>query len=109
MTVEFIRSKEDFSLYRDKWLQFENTVSHKYISYSYTYLSVFWKNFLNVTEKNVVKKELAIAVLLNNGAIEAIFPFCVITRKRKKIFRVKSLEFIGQQFFSYYSDIIANT
>jgi hypothetical protein len=108
-TIQLMTTLDEFKAYKASWLSFEETIEEMPITGCYHYLFAFWSHFLKMKEKNILDKELAIALLLKDGQVKAIFPFCIITRKRKFFFSVRSLEFIGQQLFSCFSDVITES
>ena len=108
--IETITTEQQFLNKETEWLEFENKINDISITYSYNYLLLFWQSFKDDTSQNElgIARQLLILFLYKDNELLAIFPFCKIRRKRKKIFHVHSIEFIGQQFFSNYSDIITN-
>lgn len=107
--IETLTTTKQLLEKEDEWLAFEDEINDISITYSYHYLQLFWLSFKDATDiKELgISRQLLILFLYKNSHLIAIFPFCRITRKRKKIFIVHSIEFIGQQVFSNYSDIIS--
>lgn len=109
-TVEALRTVEDILEHRDEWLAFEETLDNLQLETCYKYLLSYWQNFCHSKLPELgTSHELLVLFLRENNTLLAIYPFCKITRKRKKVFKVRSIEFIGQQISAgNYLDIISN-
>lgn len=108
--VELIDTDEKFAARKAEWIAFENQINNIQLFYSFEFLFPFWISFKNViNHKFGNTKTLYILFFYKRNCLTGIFPFCIITRKRKIIFNVKYLEFVGQQFFANYMDIITNS
>jgi hypothetical protein len=106
--IELIDSTESFTKKKDEWLLFESTLNNVSIFNSYNFLFLFWILIeKTVDHKFGYKKKLQLIFLYNDKELLAILPLCLLSRKRKKIIIVKYLEFLGQQFFTSYMDIIS--
>jgi hypothetical protein len=108
--IEALTNEKQLLEKGQEWIEFEKGINDISITYSYDYLRLFWQYFkdANTIKELGIKRQLLILFLYKQDQLIAIFPFCRITRKRKKIFRVHSIEFLGQQIFSNYSDIITH-
>jgi len=109
-TVEALRTTEDILKHKDEWLKFEEKVTNLQLTNCYKYFSSFWSNFCHSELPELgISRELLVLFLRENSSLLAIYPFCKITRKRKKVLKVISIEFIGQQLSATnYLDIISN-
>ena len=106
--IELIDSTASFRLKKEEWLKLENSIEDVQIFNSYEFLYNFWEVFEKLNDhKFGYKKELKILFLYQDDKLKAIMPLTLIWRKRKKIIGVKYLEFLGQQFFTSYMDIIS--
>ncbi len=108
--IELIDSEILLNSKEEEWLKFEKSISDVHICNSYFYIKLLWDNYknTNLIKEFGIKRQLLILFLYKNEKLLAIFPFCRITRKRKKVFNVNTIEFIGQQKIYDYSDIITN-
>jgi len=105
--IEFIDNTEKFRKKNKEWLDFEKQIPRIEITATYDYLFSFWESFESLKSyESGQNKELAIIFYYKDDILKAIYPFCIISRKRKKILKFRSVEFIGQNFLTNYLDII---
>ena len=107
--VEAIITEDQFLDRKTEWKAFEKKLGNVDFNSSYDFLVTFWQYFKDASDIQElgIARQLFILFLYKHEELIAIFPFWKIKRKRKKIFYVVSIEFIGQQVFSNYNDIIA--
>lgn len=105
--IELITNLEEFVSSKTEWQKLEQKINNVQITNSYDYLLFFWKNFQGSKFPELgYRRRLFIIFLYKNEELIAVFPFCKIVRKRKIIFDVEYIEFLGQSFFTNYLDII---
>lgn len=105
---KLIENLNGFKEIKNDWEKFEKQISDLSIFSTYNFLYNFWLSFQNFSHaKFGVERKLKIILIYNKNELHAILPLCIITKKRKKVFRVKYLELLGQQFFTSTLDIIS--
>jgi hypothetical protein len=107
--IEVIQTYSDFLLKEKEWRQFENSINKLCVTQCYDFLSTYWKYFKDDPNPSFgFKRELYIIFLYHEEELVAIAPFCILHFKIKRIFTLRSVQFIGQQYFSNYCDIICD-
>lgn len=92
---------------KEQWQQLEKQCRNQTISSSFYNVYSWWKHFGNIHNAQYgFYKRLAVLCLYNNDKLTAIAPFCLVKRRLKKYFFYTSLEFIGQQWFGTFCDIL---
>lgn len=108
--LETVRTQNELIKKREEWILFEKEVLDLNINCTYDYIYFFWNHFKDCNIRELKgAKELLIIFMYKNNLLIAIFPLLKITKRKKKIFNVIQIEFIGQQLFSNYFDIISTT
>jgi len=107
--VDAIRSSEELETRKDEWISFETKIKMIQLSYSYNYLSIFWKSYFNARKRELgLQRKLLVLFLYENNSLIAIYPLCKTIYRRKKILKVSAIEFISQQIVPTYLDIICD-
>lgn len=84
-TVEALRTTEDILKHKDEWLKFEEKVTNLQLTNCYKYFSSFWSNFCHSELPELgISRELLVLFLRENSSLLEIYPFCKISKKKKK-------------------------
>ncbi len=108
MRFKVIVSDKEFDDVKGEWLDFERKVGNQSITTGYVWQRTWWKHFRDYEDREFgYKKKLCILFLYDKeNVLQAIAPFCEITRRAKGI-EYRAVEFVAQQWGATYLDIIS--
>lgn len=92
-------------LLKDAWASFNKIPT----SFDLAQIFNWWNRFGKVDNNKLgYNKSIIIVLIFNDNILRGILPLMSVERKKKKIIKIRSLEFLSQSFCGDYLDVIQN-